>query len=102
MIDLDLAWLYIVRQFYFFFGKLKKISKREIDELIKEINNYKNSILCLGLGSPTQHFLLFELKKIKMPVIAIGAAFDFISGVKRQAPDWLRKTGFEWLFRLVS
>lgn len=31
-----------------------------------------------------------------------GAAFDFHAGVKKQAPLWMRQTGLEWLFRLLS
>jgi N-acetylglucosaminyldiphosphoundecaprenol N-acetyl-beta-D-mannosaminyltransferase len=30
----------------------------------------------------------------------VGAAFDFISGRKRQAPPWMQRRGLEWLFRL--
>ena len=35
-------------------------------------------------------------------LIGIGAAFDFLSGTKRQAPIWMRRNGIEWLFRLVQ
>lgn len=33
-------------------------------------------------------------------MIGIGAAFDFHSGLLKQAPRWVQKSGFEWLFRL--
>jgi exopolysaccharide biosynthesis WecB/TagA/CpsF family protein len=32
--------------------------------------------------------------------IAVGAAFDFISGNKRMAPAWMQRHGLEWLYRL--
>jgi N-acetylglucosaminyldiphosphoundecaprenol N-acetyl-beta-D-mannosaminyltransferase len=35
-------------------------------------------------------------------MVGVGAAFDFLAGVKPQAPRWLRDHGFEWLFRLVT
>jgi N-acetylglucosaminyldiphosphoundecaprenol N-acetyl-beta-D-mannosaminyltransferase len=35
-------------------------------------------------------------------MIGVGAAFDFIAGVKPQAPAWIQKSGWEWLFRLVT
>ena len=35
-------------------------------------------------------------------LIGVGAAFDFHAGVKRQAPPWMRRSGLEWLFRLLS
>jgi len=30
----------------------------------------------------------------------IGAAFDFVSGRKQQAPRWVQRIGMEWMFRL--
>ncbi len=35
-------------------------------------------------------------------MIGVGAAFDFLSGRKIQAPRWLQRTGLEWIFRLAS
>jgi N-acetylglucosaminyldiphosphoundecaprenol N-acetyl-beta-D-mannosaminyltransferase len=34
-------------------------------------------------------------------LIGVGAAFDFLSGSKRQAPRWMQRSGLEWLFRLM-
>lgn len=31
-----------------------------------------------------------------------GATFDFFSGRIRQAPKWIRESGFEWLYRLTQ
>jgi N-acetylglucosaminyldiphosphoundecaprenol N-acetyl-beta-D-mannosaminyltransferase len=35
-------------------------------------------------------------------LVGVGAAFDFISGCKPQAPRWMQRAGLEWLFRLLS
>ena len=41
--------------------------------------------------------------KIDAPVmIGVGAAFDFLAGVKKQAPRWMQRSGLEWLFRLST
>ena len=34
--------------------------------------------------------------------LGVGAAFDFHSGRKKQAPAWMQRSGLEWLFRLVQ
>lgn len=34
-------------------------------------------------------------------LIGVGAAFDIHSGLKPQAPMWMRDSGLEWLFRLA-
>ena len=41
-------------------------------------------------------------QKGKLPavMIGVGAAFSFHSGEVAQAPRWLMKLGFEWLYRL--
>ena len=43
------------------------------------------------------------VKKLNVPVlIGVGAAFDFLSGRKPQAPLWMQRNGLEWFFRLIS
>ena len=35
-------------------------------------------------------------------LLGVGAAFDFHTGTKKQAPAWMRKNGLEWFFRLLQ
>jgi N-acetylglucosaminyldiphosphoundecaprenol N-acetyl-beta-D-mannosaminyltransferase len=59
-------------------------------------------LLWIGLGAPRQEIFMAEHAG-HLPVgamIGVGAAFDFHSGAVRQAPPWIRHSGFEWLFRL--
>jgi N-acetylglucosaminyldiphosphoundecaprenol N-acetyl-beta-D-mannosaminyltransferase len=35
-------------------------------------------------------------------LLGVGTAFDFISETKPQAPLWMQRSGFEWLFRLIT
>ncbi len=43
------------------------------------------------------------VERLGVPVlVGVGAAFDFLSGAKRQAPRWIQRSGFAWLFRLVN
>ena len=44
-----------------------------------------------------------HLDQLNSPVlIGVGAAFDFHSGRKKQAPQWMQRNGLEWLFRLAT
>lgn len=36
-----------------------------------------------------------------MPLLAVGAAFNFHAGQLAQAPQWMQDRGLEWLFRLT-
>lgn len=66
------------------------------------INSSNADIVWVGLGTPKQDYWMAHFRpRLTAPVlIAVGAAFDFLSQRVRQAPVWLRQTGFEWLFRL--
>lgn len=35
-------------------------------------------------------------------MVGVGAAFDLVSGRVRQAPRWIQRCGFEWLFRFFQ
>lgn len=63
----------------------------------------KIDILFVAFGHPKQEEWIYENLE-KLPVKAamgVGGAFDYISGDVTRAPLFVRKLGFEWLFRLV-
>ena len=37
-----------------------------------------------------------------MPMIAVGASFDFHAGTLATAPSYLQRRGLEWVFRLIK
>jgi len=74
------------------------------DEYIERINAAKPDVVWVGLGSPKQDVWMHMYREhLHAPLlIGVGAAFDFISGAKRQAPEWLGELGLEWSFRLFQ
>ena len=59
-------------------------------------------VLC-GLGCPRQEVWAYEMREaVGLPILAVGAAFDFLAGNLRMAPKWMQDRGLEWLYRLVS
>lgn len=76
---------------------------QENDEMIEVINHAKPDVLWVGMTAPKQEKWVFEnRKRINATVIGcIGAVFDFYAGTHARAPEWVRKIGFEWLYRLV-
>lgn len=76
----------------------------EEDELIdRQVNDSQADIVWIGLGTGRQeHWMAAHRPRLQAPVlIGVGAAFDFLSGRKPQAPPWIRRAGLEWLFRLA-
>ena len=70
--------------------------------MIGRINASTADIVWVGLSTPKQeHWMDHFRPRLMAPVlIGVGAAFDFHAGLKRQAPRWIQRSGFEWLFRL--
>lgn len=59
-------------------------------------------LVWVGWGTPRQDEFLSMLPAADGVVyVAVGAAFDFLGGSKREAPTILRGTGLEWMFRLL-
>jgi len=77
---------------------------QEDEEIIDRINSSAADIVWVGLGSPKQDFWMqMHRPLLNAPVIiGAGAAFDFCSGTKPQAPRWMMAIGLEWFFRLCS
>jgi N-acetylglucosaminyldiphosphoundecaprenol N-acetyl-beta-D-mannosaminyltransferase len=72
--------------------------------IIETINRAAPDVLWVGLGTPKQELWMHRHRdKLRVPVmIGVGAAFDFLSSRKKQAPPWMRERGLEWLFRLMQ
>ena len=58
----------------------------------------------VGLGSPKQDVLI-NMLRLKLPNVwwlGVGVSFSFIGGEISRAPEWAKKSGLEWFFRLVA
>lgn len=75
----------------------------EREEVIKLINEADPDIVWVGLSSPKQEFWMDDVRPElnAAALIGIGAAYDMLTGRVRQAPRFIQRSGFEWLFRLV-
>jgi exopolysaccharide biosynthesis WecB/TagA/CpsF family protein len=70
--------------------------------LIARIRASGAAITLVGLGCPRQEVWAYEYRDLLgLPVLAVGAAFDFHAGVLRQAPAALQRLGLEWSYRLL-
>lgn len=82
----------------------RELTDAERDRDVQRINDASADIVWVGLGAPKQDYWMAEhVGRLAAPVLlGVGAAFDFHSGRKRQAPAWMRRSGLEWLFRLLA
>ncbi len=82
----------------------RPLTAEEDGEVVRLINSAEADIVWVGLGSPKQEFWMqTHLGRLNVPVmVGVGAAFDFLSGNKPQAPHWIQRNGLEWVFRLAN
>jgi exopolysaccharide biosynthesis WecB/TagA/CpsF family protein len=60
-------------------------------------------LVFFGLGCPRQEVSAYEFRgALQVPVIAVGAAFDYLSGNLREPPLWVQRAGLQWLHRLAQ
>jgi N-acetylglucosaminyldiphosphoundecaprenol N-acetyl-beta-D-mannosaminyltransferase len=79
------------------------ISDEELKRSIAKIDEADADVVWVGMGTPKQDQLVHRFaSEGRHTYVAIGAAFDFIAGTKRQAPKWVQKSGLEWLYRLLA
>jgi N-acetylglucosaminyldiphosphoundecaprenol N-acetyl-beta-D-mannosaminyltransferase len=80
------------------------ITEREERSTVERINAATPDVVWVGLSTPKQErWMSAHLGRLTAPVmVGVGAAFDFLSGRKHQAPRWMQRTGLEWLFRLAT
>jgi N-acetylglucosaminyldiphosphoundecaprenol N-acetyl-beta-D-mannosaminyltransferase len=75
----------------------------DIDGLVERVRESGANVLWIGLGTPRQDYLVHRLaRELTMPIVPVGAAFDFWSGEVNEAPAILHGSGLEWLHRLAS
>lgn len=81
----------------------RPLSHEELRQQLEDIRCVAADIVWVGLGTPKQDRWAADLcAALPVVAVAVGAAFDFIAGAKRQAPPWIQRSGLEWLFRLGS
>lgn len=77
-------------------------STDQLQSLLDGISARRPNILFVGLGAPRQEVFIHRNKPKANVVIAVGAALDYSSGIRRRAPRVVQHMGLEWLFRIAS
>ena len=81
----------------------RPLTPEEDAAAVQRINDAQPDVVWVGLGAPKQERWMAEhCGRIRAPVlVGVGAAFKFISGDVRRAPEWVGERGGEWLWRLA-
>jgi N-acetylglucosaminyldiphosphoundecaprenol N-acetyl-beta-D-mannosaminyltransferase len=84
-------------------SKFRRLTEQERYELVERIQSSGANAVFLGLGCPRQEVWAYEYRDLLgIPILAVGAAFDFHAGTLPQAPKILQDMGLEWGYRLIQ
>jgi len=84
-------------------SRFRRLTPGEKEDLCARVKQSGARLLFVGLGCPRQEIFAFEFREdMAMPVVAVGAAFDYHSGFLREPPATMQRLGLQWLHRLLQ
>jgi exopolysaccharide biosynthesis WecB/TagA/CpsF family protein len=83
-------------------SKFRQVQRGEDIAIADRIRSSGARLVLVGLGCPRQEVFVYAMRPLlDMPLMAVGAAFDYHAGLLRQPPPWMQRSGLEWLWRLA-
>ncbi len=75
----------------------------KVGDLIEELKSINAEYFLIGMGSPKQEFVAYELSKhfTNGKFICIGNFINYFLNYQKRAPKFIRVLQLEWLYRLI-
>jgi N-acetylglucosaminyldiphosphoundecaprenol N-acetyl-beta-D-mannosaminyltransferase len=84
-------------------SKFRTTTDIEKRDALERIRASGARITFVGLGCPRQEVFAYEYGAgLSMPVLAVGAAFDYHAGTLRPPPEIVQRMGLQWAYRLAQ
>lgn len=76
----------------------------QIHSDIQEIASLKPSFVWIGISSPKQDYLMhyFNSYLPSSIMLGVGGVFLYLANPTMKSPEWIKKIGFRWLYRLLK
>ncbi|HKI70644.1 MAG TPA: WecB/TagA/CpsF family glycosyltransferase [Verrucomicrobiae bacterium] len=96
--------LKFVGSFHGFCRRDGTLEGRADQDVVDEINRLSPDFIWLSFGAPKQQMWVKRHKHLvkRGVLLTVGFAFDVNAGTKRDAPEWMQRSGLTWVFRLAS
>lgn len=82
----------------------RPLTPMEEDGFIAQVKEANPDIIWVGLSTPKQErFMARYLDRLEVKLmVGVGAAFDIHTGEIRDAPKWMKRSGIQWVHRLIQ
>ncbi len=77
-------------------------SKNDEEEILGNIRRSQANLVLVAMGNGLQEYWVNKLvPDVVLSAWGIGALFDFLASEINRAPEWMRRMGIEWIYRLI-
>jgi exopolysaccharide biosynthesis WecB/TagA/CpsF family protein len=84
-------------------GRFVQLDEEEQHDLAARIRASGAQLVFVGLGCPRQEQFVWAMRdRVGVPLVAVGAAFDYNAGLLDEPPAWMMRAGLQWAHRLLS
>ncbi|ABF39897.1 glycosyl transferase, WecB/TagA/CpsF family [Candidatus Koribacter versatilis Ellin345] len=83
------------------FRSLSQTEETDLEQMLRVV---RPDFMWIGLSTPKQEIFMRKYRDM-LPVkimIGVGAAFDFHTGRLTDSPTWVKRSGLQWLHRLIQ
>jgi N-acetylglucosaminyldiphosphoundecaprenol N-acetyl-beta-D-mannosaminyltransferase len=82
----------------------RPLDEEEEGDLLARVHACRPHVVWVGLSTPKQeHFMARYFERLQAPLlIGVGAAFDYHTGRIRDCSPWVKRSGLQWLHRLLQ
>lgn len=82
----------------------RDLTEEEEESVAAQIQFLNPNILWVGISTPKQERFMMRLLPLVESTLmfGVGAAFDFHTGRIKDAPNWIKRAGLQWLHRLLQ
>jgi N-acetylglucosaminyldiphosphoundecaprenol N-acetyl-beta-D-mannosaminyltransferase len=81
----------------------RSLTPEEDEATVRKINESGAGLVLVSLGCPKQELWMSQHQgRVDAVMLGLGGVFPVYAGIQKWAPNWIRKAGLEWLYRLIQ
>ncbi|MBW4658830.1 MAG: WecB/TagA/CpsF family glycosyltransferase [Drouetiella hepatica Uher 2000/2452] len=81
----------------------RPLTLEEDEAMVQKINESGARLVLVSLGCPKQEIWMNQHQgKVEAVMLGLGGVFPVYAGIHKWAPNWVRRAGLEWLYRLLQ
>jgi N-acetylglucosaminyldiphosphoundecaprenol N-acetyl-beta-D-mannosaminyltransferase len=76
---------------------------KDENDIVDRVRAAAPDLLLVAYGVPVEEkWIARNWERLGVPVmVGVGGSFDFVAGLTKRAPVWMRRMGLEWFHRLI-